>query len=180
MKNLLRLGVPALVIGFLAQAATLQRLSLDDMARKSTAVVRARVGQSYAAARGSTIYTHYRLQITDTWKGGGGTDLDVVLPGGVAGGLRQTFPGTPTLVSGKEYVLFLWTGSSGLTHIIGLSQGIFELAAGAGGQWTALRHASTELMLDASGRPVRDEALRMRLTDLRQRVRATLAEGATR
>lgn len=180
VKNTVKLGVSALVLGFVLEAATLQRLSLDEMTRKSTAIVRARVTGSYAAPAGRTIYTHYRVQVSDRWKGDGGAALDVVLPGGAAGGVRQTFPGTPVLAAGKEYLLFLWTGKSGLTHVIGLSQGIFELKPGSDGQLTALRGAPTELMVDSAGRPVRESALTMRFSDLRQRVRLALAEGGAR
>ena len=70
-----------------AAAATLQQLSLDQMAQSATAIVRARVTGSSASFTGSTIYTHYKLQISETWKGTPGTE--VMLPGGVAGGLRQ-------------------------------------------------------------------------------------------
>src|ERR1700689_3728669 len=107
-------------------AATLQQLSMDQMTQRSTAIVRARVTGSSASLTGSTIYTHYKLQISETWKGVPGTE--VMLPGGVAGGYRQSFPGVPSLQTGAEYVLFLWKSSStGITHVVGLSQGIFSI-----------------------------------------------------
>ena len=106
-----------------AVAATLQQLSMDQMTQSATAIVRARVTGSSASFTGSTIYTHYTLQISETWKGTPGTD--VMLPGGVSGRYRQSFPGIPALQTGSEYVLFLWKSSTtGITHIIGLNQGI--------------------------------------------------------
>lgn len=168
----------ALLLGIFLPAATLQKLSLDDMIQKSTAIVRARVVSSYGAQYGATIYTHYRVQVSESWKGPGGTSLDVVVPGGSAGGLRQSFSGAPSLIANSEYVLFLWTSRSGLTHIIGLTQGLFSLTLDAGGQITALRAATTETMIDpANGRSVRDETLTFRLNDLRQRVSTSLASG---
>jgi hypothetical protein len=178
MRGIFRLGVLALLLGILLPAATLQKLSLDDMIQKSTAIVRARVLSSYGAQYGSTIYTHYRVQVSESWKGPAATSLDVVVPGGSAGGLRQRFSGAPSLLPNSEYVLFLWTSRSGLTHILGLTQGLFSLTADANGQYTALRAATTETMIDpASGRSVRDETLIFRLNDLRQRVSASLAAG---
>jgi hypothetical protein len=168
-----------LLVGIALHAATLEWLSLDDMARKSTSIVRARVTGSYAAPHGSIIYTHYVLQVLEGWKGAGPGQLDVVVPGGVAGGLRQTFSGSPRLTAGTDYVLFLWTGSSGLTHIIGLSQGLFDLKR-QDGELIVSRGRITELMLDSAGRPVRSEGFRMRLTDLRRHVSATLAQGERR
>src|ERR1035438_1920110 len=79
-----------------AAAATLQQLSLDQMTQSATAIIRARVTGSSASFTGSTIYTHYKLQVTETWKGFSTTD--VVLPGGVAGGYRQSFPGVPAQI----------------------------------------------------------------------------------
>ena len=52
-----------------AQATTVSRASFDDLVQKSTAIVRARVTGSYSAARGSLIYTYYKIQVLDRWKG---------------------------------------------------------------------------------------------------------------
>jgi hypothetical protein len=166
-----------LLLGMLLQAATLEKLALDDMTQQSTAIVRARVTGSYAAANGALIYTHYRVQVGERWKGAEAASLDVVVPGGRANGLRQTISGAPKLMEGREYVLFLWTGPSGLTHIMGLSQGVFDVKTEANGEVVASRAASGELMLDSAGRPMRDEALTLRLNDLHQRVSRASAEG---
>src|SRR6267378_8502474 len=45
------------------QCATLERLSLDDMIVKSTAIVRGKVTATYAALSGPIVYTHYNLQV---------------------------------------------------------------------------------------------------------------------
>jgi hypothetical protein len=178
MRRIALFAVLALSLVILLPAATLQKLTLGDMSQKSTAIVRARVLSSYAQQHGSIIYTHYRIQVSEWWKGSGATALDVVVPGGLAGGLRQTFSGAPQLPSGGEHVLFLWTGSGGLTHIIGLSQGLFKVQRDANGEIMARRAASTETMLDpASGRSVGDEALTFHLSDLHQRVSAAISAG---
>src|SRR5881397_3849590 len=103
--------------------ATLERLSLDDVIQKSTDIVRARVVDSYAAFRGSVIYTHWKLQVLDRWKGPEQAALEVLIPGGTANAFHQDVPGAPGLVQGKEYLLFLWTSKSGATYLTGLSQG---------------------------------------------------------
>jgi len=152
-----------------AAAATLQQLSLDQMTQSATAIVRARVTGSSASFTGSTIYTHYKLQISETWKGVPGAE--VMLPGGVSGGYRQSFPGVPTLRTGSEYVLFLWKSpSTGITHIVGLSQGIFNVTPQADGSIQAGRPVIGETMLDTAGHPVRDHAVQMQLPDLKARV----------
>src|SRR5436190_24187523 len=76
-------------------AATLSRLTLDDMINQSTTIVRARISGSYAAARGSFIYTFYQAQVTGQWKGASQAIVEIAVPGGTANGLRQVFPGPP-------------------------------------------------------------------------------------
>jgi hypothetical protein len=152
-----------------ATAATLQQLSMDQMAQSATAIVRARVTGSSASFTGSTIYTHYKLQISETWKGSPGAE--VMLPGGVASGLRQSFPGVPTLQTGAEYVLYLWKSSkTGITHIVGLSQGIFNVIQQTDGSFQVARDKIGETMLDANGHLVRDQAIRMQLADMKNQV----------
>jgi hypothetical protein len=159
-----------------ASAATLQQLSLDQMTQSATAIVRARVTSSSASVTGSTIYTHYRLQVTETWKGF--PAAEVMVPGGVAAGYRQTFPGVPTLQPGTEYVLFLWTSSTGITHLVGLTQGIFNVSALTDGTAEVSRPRIGENMLDSAGHSVKDQAVQMRLADMKTRVGTTVAIGA--
>ena len=180
MRRSITIVFALLLLAAALSAATLERLSLDEMIQKSTAIIRGRVTSSYGAPRGSIIYTHYRIQAIDRWKGPEGAELDVVVPGGVAGGLRQTFSGAPKLAPGAEYVLFLWTGSSGLTHVIGLSQGVFSVKQDAAGEAVAWRPAAPEMMLDGSGQVVRDAPMSLRLKDLRVRVQKLVAQGGAR
>jgi hypothetical protein len=77
-------------------------------------------------------------------------------------------------MEGSDYLLFLWTGDSGLTHVIGLSQGVFSLASEAGGEVMASRPASAEAMLDPkTGRLIADQPVRLLLRDLRSRIAAS-------
>ncbi|MEN6304310.1 MAG: hypothetical protein ABFD96_16370 [Armatimonadia bacterium] len=158
-----------------ATAATLEQLSFDEMVEKSTSIVHGRVIGTYTTAKGSLIYTHYRVQVSERWKGAPALEADLVVPGGVLGNVRQSFTGAPRLAQGSDYVLFLWTGKSGLTHIIGLTQGLFDVTTDAKGNTMAVRGTSGETMLDrATGKPVTEESLSFTLTDLRTRIlRAT-------
>jgi len=157
-----------------AGAATLQQLSLDQMSQSATAIVRARVTGASASVTNSTVYTHYALQVTEIWKGSPASE--VMLPGGVANGIRQSFPGVPELSVGAEYVLFLWKSSTtGITHILGLTQGLYNVTPQTDGSAVAWRPKIGEMMLDASGRKVADQAVSLKLTDLKLQVRRTLA-----
>lgn len=163
----------------LAHSATLERLSLDEMISKSTAIVRGRVTGSSAAMRGAIIYTSYSIQVAEQLKGAAQSFVTVAVPGGVANNRRQTFAGAPELKAGDDFVFFLWTGKSGTTQIIGLTQGLFRLSATTTGDAVATRPASAELMLDrATGEPVRDQAVVMNLSDLRAHIASVLGAGA--
>jgi hypothetical protein len=172
--------------------ATLQRLSLDDMIVRSNRIVRGKVTDSWAALTGSVIYTHYRIQVSENFKGPRQSVVEIMVPGGALDNLQQNFSGSPVLTKGDELVFFLWTSKAGITWITGLTQGLFALpsevanaaanAVAAADRMApdpiATRAPSRELMLDPStARPVKDSALSMRLSELRGRIASTLAAG---
>jgi hypothetical protein len=150
--------------------ATLEQLSLDDMIAKSTSIVRARVLGSFGTFHGPVIYTHYQLQIIERYKGIDGDSTEIIVPGGTANGVHHVVAGVTQLNQGDDYVLFLWKGGSGWTHILGLTQGIFALDKNAPPDPTVVRNPSTELMLDRTGQAVRDQRLSLRLSDLKARI----------
>jgi hypothetical protein len=160
-------------------AATLQQISLDDMASGATTIVRARVSGASASFTGTTVYTHYHLDILETWKGK--PAVEVMVPGGTANGSRQSFPGVPELTTGSEYVLFLWTSpSTGIVHLVGLNQGVYSVATGSDGVAMASRPQVGELMLNALGQKVKDQAVSMRIADMKSLVTMHLSIGAAR
>ncbi len=167
-----------------AHGATLQRLSMDDMVGQSTDIVRARVVSSSAGFRGAPgssgmIYTWYKLQVVERWKGGTAAQMQVAVPGGELGGLRQTFAGAPLLQNGKDYVLFIWTSPRGLPQILGLSQGLFDIRQDSAGNLDAHRAAITEPMLDPVTRnQVADRGLYYSYQDLKTLVLGKLSGGA--
>lgn len=172
-------NIPVVIVAAtlaVVSATTLEQLSLDDMLKKSTSVVRGQVVSSAPLQRGTVIYTSYRLQVTERLKGDGAAVVEVAVPGGRFGQLRQTIPGAPVLEAGKEYVVFIWTGPSGTNHILGLSQGLFDVRKGANGELILQRTASDARMLDRQGREVEDQDVTISFRTLRQK----LSGGAAR
>jgi hypothetical protein len=158
--------------------STLQRLSLNDMIQKSTMIVRGTVQPgSSPAFRGSLIYTHYQVSVSKAFKGAPAQVTDVAVPGGVLNGFQQPVAGAPALMAGQDYVLFLWTSNSGLTQLIGLSQGLFTVTTNAQGQVIVSRGAANERMLDSSGQAVTDSNLEMPLSQLASKIQAVLTGG---
>ena len=175
-----RASIFGLLAGLMTQsvsATTLERLSLDTMVGKSTAIVRARVIGTSAETRNGSIYTRYTLQVSETWKGAIGTKVEVSVPGGTLNGLRQTVPGAPVLDSSDDLVLFLWKGSSGRFQVIGLSQGLFYVNRDDSGVAMIERPGVKELMIDGqTGRAVQDVTVRMPLGEMKTRVVTKVAE----
>jgi hypothetical protein len=167
--------VAALLGGAQLQSATLQQLSMGDLIAKSTSIIRGTVQSSTAAFTGPVIFTHYRVQVIEHWKGSPGVVVDVAVPGGIANGVRQTYSGAPQFQPGDQCVLFLWTGKSGMTQIMGFSQGVFAVARDGSSDPSLTREASHELMLDVrTHSQVNDQPLTMRLSALRSLVANTL------
>jgi hypothetical protein len=162
-----------------APASTLQQLSLNDLIQKSTMIVRGTIQPGTTAAfRGPLIYTHYQLAVTTAYKGAAGAFIDVAVPGGALNGFQQPVAGAPMLTSGQDYVIFLWTSKSGLTQVIGLSQGLFTVTTTAQGQVIVSRGATTEPMLDSTGQIVTDTKIQMPLSVLANMIQAGLLGGA--
>jgi hypothetical protein len=161
--RLVRFSTLVLALAELISAATVAQIGTDEMAQKATSIVRAKVLSTRGQFTGSMIYTMYRVQVAEVWKGSATSELEVAVPGGVANGLRQVVAGSPALESGSEYVLFIWSGKSGLNQLIGLSQGALtikgEIAMRAGGE---------EQMVDPkTGALVNDQGVKVKLSDLR-------------
>ena len=160
------LGVWLVFAGIHLHASTLEKMSIEQMTEHATAVVRGRVASCASEVRGSVIYTVCRISISERWKGLAGSVVDVYIPGGFARGLVQSFPGSPRLSPGEDYVLFLWAGKSGRNQVIGLSQGAFSIQNGS----KAIRGAVDARFVDASGRLTDDRGVELSLSTLRQRV----------
>jgi hypothetical protein len=168
--------IPVLVLASLAQAVTLQILSIDEMTQQSTSIVYGKILDSYGEFHGSMIYTHYHVQVMDTWKGTQKV-TEIMLPGGVANGYRQTFAGVPALAQGDSYVMFLWAGPVGAPQLVGLTQGLLSVGSDEKGAMIASRPMTTEQLLDANGKAVQDQAVRVQMSQLKRTVTLALAAG---
>jgi hypothetical protein len=180
---LLRLSVliSSVLTCALAPAATLEQLSLEDLARQSTAVVQGRVVGEKTVQAGPLLYTVKTLSVARRWKGGAAETLEVALPGGRLGNKQQRFGGAPWLGEGVDYILFLWTGPSGRTQITGYSQGVCELLESSGGTARVVRRPSSDVVLTPSGsNAAGDGGLDLPLDEFSLRVAAALAGADAR
>lgn len=158
-----------------AWATTLQVLTTDQMIQQSTAIVHVKVSGSSAMLRGRNIYTVYALNVIETLKSGPNGALNsVAVPGGTLNGIRQMVAGAPALITGQEYVIFLWTSPSGLTQIIGLSQGLFGVTQDSSGNTVLVRPAASGLVVNQSGAAVPASAVTMTLAALQAEIQKVL------
>jgi hypothetical protein len=174
----MRIPAAMLALSGFAAATTLQLLSTDDMIRQATAIVRVKVTGSAPVLRGRDIYTQYQLSVLETLKTGQTVASTAVsVPGGATRGIRQMVAGAPVLATGQEYVIFLWTGKSGFTQIIGLSQGLFNVMQDSAGNAVLVRPAATATVVNQNGTPVADSAVSMSLSALRTEIQSVLGAG---
>lgn len=171
----MRIAVAVLLLSGCAvlNAATLERMSVEQMAQQATAVVRGRVGEARAARFGALVYTLYGFETEQQWKGAAIAGLEVAVPGGTYQGVTYSFGGAPELQAGEEYLLFLWTGPSGRTQIVGLSQGVFRVLRRSDGVVVTRTDAEDSVFAGEDGAK-RSQALETTLDELAARVRKAL------
>ena len=159
-------------------AATLEQLSLDEMVQQSSAIVLAKAAQSRSIRAGALIFTLVEVEVLDQWKGERVERREIALPGGQFGGFSQRFDGVPILAPGQEFVAFLWTGPSGRTQLLGLSQGFFDVIRDAQGRVLIHRKPTADLMFaPESTAPVPSAAVDMPLEALMAKIRSVMAAG---
>jgi hypothetical protein len=68
-------------------------------------------------------------------------------------------------------LFFLWTGPSGATHLLGLSQGVLDVTRDASGNIIAVRQSSEARVIDPeTGAAGPQEPLTLKLSDLNGRI----------
>ncbi|MGA7917198.1 MAG: hypothetical protein WCA00_18330 [Candidatus Acidiferrales bacterium] len=123
-------AIAVLHAGTLANATTLERMSLAKMAQTAPLIVRARCLANSTAWDAGEIWTFTSFAIEDTWKGappGAAAQLTVRLLGGSLGNLTSTVSGVPRFHPGEELILFLEPTSRGDFSIVSWVQGTFRI-----------------------------------------------------
>ena len=129
-----------IILGFstLANASTARRATLSELVKHSSLVAVGTVASKTSAWEKTSIYTTWEFLLEEVWLQDTTVDpaklaltdktptVSVKTLGGVVGEIGQTVPGSPKLIRGQTYLLFLTNSPQESFYIVGLSQGAFE------------------------------------------------------
>jgi hypothetical protein len=115
-----------------AAAAVMRPVSVEELARASEAVVRARVEDVAVrwSSDGRRILTEVELSVSGVWRGAAPRRVRVTVPGGARDGVAQTLDGAPAFAPGEEVVAFLGRRGAGW-RVNGLALGKYRIERGA-------------------------------------------------
>ena len=124
------LFLAAILMASPAFAAEATALSVEGLTRASDSVVRGQVRKmtSILSEDGRRIYTLVDVDVSSTWRGSRLASVQVIVPGGVVGGIGQRVDGAPAFAGGEEVVVFLNRAEAGGYRVAGLAQGKFSVA----------------------------------------------------
>ena len=131
------LAALAILSASLAGATTVQKFSLQDLAKKSETIAMARVDDVSARwdENHKEIYTYINLKVLDGVKGSRKDDvLTIRQLGGSVDNLISYVPGMPAFARGEEVVVFLSPKDrAGYPWVMGLQQGKYSVSTDANG-----------------------------------------------
>lgn len=143
----------AMITASYAAATTVEKMSLRDLAKKSDAIVLARVeDESARYDSNKEIFTYITLRVLEPVKGPKKDDVITIRQlGGTVDKIASIVPGTPVFRKGDEVVLFLTQkDGAGYPWVMGLQQGKYSVTADERGQ-KQVRNEIGELNLVAPG-----------------------------
>jgi hypothetical protein len=132
-----------------AWATSADKLTLQDLADRSTLVVRGTVLKVQARwDHGQRIVTDVDVQVTETLKGGAAPRVRVTQPGGAVGNIGQAVEGVATFREGEDVVVFLRLQDPEHFRVVGMSQGKFHVTRTTLGKWVAEPSATETVLVD--------------------------------
>jgi hypothetical protein len=169
------LAVPAL------WATTAVERTESDLIQESAVIVAGHCTHLQSQWVGRTLVTLATIQVSEVLKGNAGSQVTVVLPGGVDSSRRipvaMSYPAAPEIFQRENVLLFL--GPEDLVansySIVGFSQGKFSLVESAQGKQVATQDLSGLSLQGRTGAIRRGQGKTIQLDELRARIRQTPA-----
>ena len=133
-----------------ATATTVQKFSLQELTQKSSAIVMAKVEDTYSRreAQGGEIYTYITLRVLEPVKGmKGETSVTIRQIGGRVDNLESIVSGMPSFRKDEEVVLFLTARDvAGYPWVMGLEQGKYSVVTDEKGRKSVRNELSDGLI----------------------------------
>jgi hypothetical protein len=165
------------VAGIAAQATTLARMSLEQLAAAND-VARVRCVASRTERKADGIWTLTKFYVLRTMKGTLPTQITVRLPGGHIGHLTAAVDGVPRFSPGEEAVVFLQGSPAGGFTVAGWIEGTFRIDRGPAGRASVTQDSSAFAVFDPASRSFRLEGIhRMPLEQFQKRLAAAIARA---
>jgi hypothetical protein len=164
------------LIAIAASATTLSRLTLEDLAAKSTAIARLRCLGSYSRWDGGEIWTETKFEVVDPEEGSLSGTITVRTLGGRVGHLQSHVDEVPAFRPGEEVFLFLWNREAEPFRVLGWSQGTFRISRDArSGVETVTQDSAAHPVFDPQTRTFRHSGVRnMPLSLFRAKLRSVV------
>ncbi|HYV44700.1 MAG TPA: hypothetical protein VFA20_07565 [Myxococcaceae bacterium] len=168
----------AAVLWLPAGATSVIGVDLDQLTRQSDVVVHGTVKgkESRWSGDGRRILTDVQIEVRESFKGSPARTVTVQQPGGVVGDIGQRVDGLATFDVGEEVVVFLERWGTQRFQVTAAAQGKFRVERSSDGTRVFAvpdRNADADLV-DAAGRATGSRLQTLDLSELRDRVRATL------
>jgi len=161
----------------LAQATTLERLTLDELVAASNAVARVRCLGTESRWEGGEIWTFSSFEVLETMKGAVPRLIAVRLPGGQVGHLVAKVDGVPRFRPGEEVFLFLERTRAGDFAVTTWVQGTIRIHRNAHtGRESVTQDSSAFAVFDPATRQFRPTGIRKLPLELFQRLLAEAVE----
>lgn len=159
-----------------ARATTIERMSLEKMARTAKAIVRARCLGNSTNQEAGEIWTFTNFAVEQVWRGSAQAQITVRLLGGRMGNLTSSVSGVPRFEAGEEVLLFLEPTPRGDFSVVSWEQGTFRVRRDpATGQESATQDTASFATFDPVTRRFETGGIRRApLDELRARVDAAL------
>lgn len=116
-----------------AYGTTIERMSLEQIARSAPVIVRARCARNSVVQDAGEIWTLSSFEVEEVWRGDVTQEITVRLLGGRMDEITSHVSGVPRFQPGEEVVLFLEPTKRGDFSVVSWQQGTFRIRHAASG-----------------------------------------------
>ena len=191
-RILLRLLFLSFLVGALAHATLVPRMTLEQAVDDSVLIVQGTVVRTWSAwgDKRQFIWTHYELKVSDALKGLAARNIVISEPGGTVGDTGMQIAGTPRYSVGEEVVLFATRTPIGYLRTAGWGQGKYVVVDSRDSDRRVVRTSVQDITLidpiSKTGSPLAQKQTvlgqldGMELTAFKERVRQLVVSRATK